>query len=257
MLLGRLFVFFIFYWPASAVPTTAEWLNLAHSVDRQLHGALPFASSCFSTVNGASSMPNETECTGVQAMYANATVQSKHFSTYMMLQWEMCQKTSEQCLLDSSNTSNLAAFADKVLFAVFNRLIYKALKMFRKLLNSPKPQAFTCQSKHLVMIIRAGQVYIARFHYGPDILVLKYLADFIPEGGNKSYRAISMGAGVPFKDVYEFADANNITIIGAYHQMVASSGGWVMGGGHSILTPIYSLGVDHVVRYSPLILSPN
>ncbi len=38
--------------------------------------------------------------------------------------------------------------------------------MFKKRLDFPKPQAFTCQSKRLVMITRAGQVYAARFRYG-------------------------------------------------------------------------------------------
>lgn len=64
-----------------------------------------------------------------------------------------------------------------------------------------------------------------------------------------------MGAGVPFKDVYEFADANNVTIIGAYHQTVAPSGGWVMGGGHSVLTPVYGLGVDRVLQFK--IVTPD
>jgi hypothetical protein len=38
------------------------------------------------------------------------------------------------------------------------------------------------------------------------------------------------------------------SVIGGYHQTVGPSGGWVMGGGHSILSPVYGLGVDRVVR---------
>ncbi len=99
----------------------------------------------------------------------------------------MCHKTSERCLLDPSNTSNPAAFEDSdclqgsvppyyvclfflitrsLILTVSNRLMYKALKTFKKRLNFPKLQAFTCQSKHLVMITRAGQVYATRFRYG-------------------------------------------------------------------------------------------
>jgi len=73
-------------------------------------------------------------------------------------------------------------------------------------------------------------------------------------------------AGVPFEDVYEFAEENNITVVGGYHQTIAASGGfvqilygrkrpadpkprirWVQAGGHSILSPIYGLGIDRVV----------
>lgn len=53
-------------------------------------------------------------------------------------------------------------------------------------------------------------------------------------------------AGVPFEDVYAFAEENNITVVGGYHQTIAASGGWVQAGGHSILSPIYGLGVDRV-----------
>jgi hypothetical protein len=36
-------------------------------------------------------------------------------------------------------------------------------------------------------------------------------------------------------------------MIGGYHQTIGASGGWVQGGGHSVLSPVYGLGVDRVV----------
>ncbi|KAK0227831.1 FAD-binding domain-containing protein [Armillaria fumosa] len=259
MLLGRLFVFFIFYWPASAVPTTAEWLNLAHSVDGRLHGALPFPSSCFSTVNGASSTPNETECAGVQATYTNATVRSEHFSAYMLPQWEMCQKTSERCLLDPSDTSNPAAFGDSDCLQGSVPSHYIDVQSAE---DVQKAFEFSKATGVHLSIKASGHDYKGRSSLRGSLSLwtrnldgLKYSADFVPEGGNKSYRAITMGAGVPFIDVYEFADANNVTIIGAYHQTVAPSGGWVMGGGHSVLTPVYGLGVDRVLQFK--IVTPD
>lgn len=61
-----------------------------------------------------------------------------------------------------------------------------------------------------------------------------------------------MGAGAYWQQVYTFADANNITIIGGYHQTISSGGGWVQGGGHSILSPNFGLGVDRVVSTSKI-----
>jgi FAD/FMN-containing dehydrogenase len=77
---------------------------------------------------------------------------------------------------------------------------------------------------------------------------------------------MTVGAGVGWQDVYEWAEAQNITAIGAtslcwhvvpsthrrtggYHQTVGASGGWLMGGGHSVLSPVYGLGVDRVVQF--------
>lgn len=39
-------------------------------------------------------------------------------------------------------------------------------------------------------------------------------------------------------------------MIGGYAQTIAASGGWVQGGGHSVLSPNYGLGVDRVVSNS-------
>jgi FAD/FMN-containing dehydrogenase len=59
---------------------------------------------------------------------------------------------------------------------------------------------------------------------------------------------MTVGAGVGWQEVYEWAETLGITAIGGYHQTVGASGGWLTGGGHSILSPVYGLGVDRVVQ---------
>lgn len=76
---------------------------------------------------------------------------------------------------------------------------------------------------------------------------LSYDAEFSPESCNTTYNAMTIGvrssfvdndfarlttgeipkAGVAFHTVYEFAETNNLTFIGGYHQTIAASGGWV------------------------------
>ncbi|KAJ7702852.1 hypothetical protein B0H16DRAFT_740282 [Mycena metata] len=46
--------------------------------------------------------------------------------------------------------------------------------------------------------------------------------------------------------VYQFADQHNSTFVGGYSETVGASGGWLMGGGHSVLSPTLGLGVDRV-----------
>ena len=64
-------------------------------------------------------------------------------------------------------------------------------------------------------------------------------------------------SGAYWQQVYEFAELNNITVIGGYHQTIASGGGWVQAGGHSILSPNYGLGIDRVVRHLRFCLSTS
>ncbi|SJL04844.1 related to isoamyl alcohol oxidase [Armillaria ostoyae] len=189
-------------------------------------------------------------------------------------QWEMCQKTSERCLLDPSNTSNPAAFEESDclqgsapshyvrLFLLIARSLIHCLEQVDVQSAEDVQKAFEVSKAtgvHL-SIKASGHDYKGRSSLRGSLSLwtqnlggLKYSTYFVPEGGNKSYRAITMGAGVPFKDVYEFADANNVTIIGAYHQTVAPSGGW--GGGHSVLSPVYGLGVDRVLQFK--IVTPD
>ncbi|RDB30953.1 hypothetical protein Hypma_000138 [Hypsizygus marmoreus] len=77
---------------------------------------------------------------------------------------------------------------------------------------------------------------------------MSYSKAFTLQGCTDSFQAITLRAGVIFDDVYKFADAKNVTFIGGYAQGVGASSGWLMGGGHSILTPVYGLGVDRVLQ---------
>lgn len=52
-----------------------------------------------------------------------------------------------------------------------------------------------------------------------------------------------------FDEVYRFAHRHGKTFIGGYAGSVGVSGGWVQAGGHSVLSPVYGLGVDRVVQY--------
>ncbi|KAI0635700.1 hypothetical protein C8Q77DRAFT_1099088 [Trametes polyzona] len=63
---------------------------------------------------------------------------------------------------------------------------------------------------------------------------------------------ITLGAGVQWHEAYDAADANNRTMVGgiAAGGSVGSAGGWLLGGGHSALSPTYGLGVDNVLEIS-------
>ncbi|KAG6806515.1 hypothetical protein H0H93_002847, partial [Arthromyces matolae] len=66
---------------------------------------------------------------------------------------------------------------------------------------------------------------------------------------NSVGRAITVATGETTGDVYIFAAAHNSTFVGGYWPTLAASGGWVQGGGHSVLSPVYGLGADRVVEF--------
>jgi len=75
--------------------------------------------------------------------------------------------------------------------------------------------------------------------------------EFIPEGCSQytAVDSITTGAGVSADEVYKFAEDEGVLIIGPYAPSIGISGGWVQAGGHSVLSPVYGLGIDRVLQY--------
>jgi FAD/FMN-containing dehydrogenase len=72
---------------------------------------------------------------------------------------------------------------------------------------------------------------------------------FVPIGCNAtSHDAVTIAAGEQWATVYQYADDNNILIIGGDSPNVGAAGGWTQGGGHSVLSQSYGLGVDNVLQ---------
>jgi hypothetical protein len=66
-------------------------------------------------------------------------------------------------------------------------------------------------------------------------------------GTTISGNAITAGAGAQIYDLYSFADKFNETIVGGGAKSVGL-GGYITGGGHSILSPRYGLAADQVLQ---------
>ncbi|KAI0292662.1 hypothetical protein B0F90DRAFT_1822708 [Multifurca ochricompacta] len=72
---------------------------------------------------------------------------------------------------------------------------------------------------------------------------------FVPAGSSIAPQdAVTIGAGVQWSDVYQFADDNNIIVVGGDSPNVGAAGGWIQGGGHSVLSQAYGLGVDNLLQ---------
>ncbi|KAJ7350512.1 hypothetical protein DFH08DRAFT_861648 [Mycena albidolilacea] len=77
---------------------------------------------------------------------------------------------------------------------------------------------------------------------------LRAVADILPEfvalgapKGTKSVKAIRMGPGDGWANIYDLANRSDIVVVGGTGQTVSSTGGYVMGGGISILFGLFLL----------------
>ncbi|KLO08170.1 FAD-binding domain-containing protein [Schizopora paradoxa] len=242
-------------------PTAAQWDALNASVGGQLHKGTPLALPCFSSFSGTEVQPYAQSCAVVEANYTSTEFISSVYSGFMQPQWATCQQSQMGCLLDSDDPSDSAAFANKTCFQGSVSPYYLDVR------NATDVQIafnFSQETGTVLSIKNSGHDYKGRSS-APDSLALwvhnlnsiSYDAKFVPEGcsSETTYQGVTSGTGASWQDVYEFADSHNITVVGGYHQTVASSGGWLMGGGHSVLSPVYGLGVDRVLQFK--IVTPD
>ncbi|MBE3048343.1 FAD-dependent oxidoreductase [Candidatus Bathyarchaeota archaeon] len=80
---------------------------------------------------------------------------------------------------------------------------------------------------------------------------LEFTKDFVAAGGEEGVGpAVTVGAGVQLVDLYSFCHERNVTVVGGFSSTVGVAGGYIQGGGHSILSPWKGLASDNVLQYT-------
>ncbi|KAJ7110724.1 hypothetical protein C8R43DRAFT_162562 [Mycena crocata] len=220
--------------------------NLFAAVEGRLYPGIPLAAPCF-----GEGETNRTQCVAVQAQYTNETFRADNFGSFINTQWETCQATGEQCLLDSSESTNSMPSQRCELGSVSGYFI--------DVRNAQDVAAAFKFSEHTgvpLVIKNTGHDYKGRSS-APKSLALwmhnlkdiSYHPDFTPEGCSVAQPGATFGAGVQWADAYDFADAHNITVVGGSDRSVGVVGGWLQGGGHSVLSNTMGLGVDRVLQF--------
>ncbi|KZT26763.1 isoamyl alcohol oxidase [Neolentinus lepideus HHB14362 ss-1] len=242
------------FWP-SAFPlaTPDDWQSLNETIGGRLQAGVLVSQPCFLVVNGQHVSVNQTACAEVQQNYHSPLFRVSNYGAWMQPQWETCQRTGEQCLLDSTTPT------DPLAWTAYDCSQGSISPYYIEVQNVSDVQVafrFTSTTGVPLSIKNTGHDYKGRAGAkGSLALWISYNATFTPEGCTTSYNAMTLGAGVGWQDAYQFADKHNVTIVCGYHQTVGSSGGWVMGGGHSILSPNYGLGIDRVLQFK--IVTPD
>ncbi|KAK7054541.1 hypothetical protein VNI00_003739 [Paramarasmius palmivorus] len=176
---------------------------------------------------------------------------------YTNPQWETCQSTGEQCLFDSQR--DIAPEYRQ------NCRIGSVPAYFIDIHSEQDVlTAFRFSKEHNVSLVikNTGHDYKGRSS-APGSLglwvrllqefidAISYERNFIPEGcySDVPLPAVYLGAGVQWYEAFDFAEENNITLVGGSDRTVGTSGGWLQGGGHSMLSNTMGLGVDRALQF--------
>ncbi|CAE6541699.1 unnamed protein product [Rhizoctonia solani] len=232
---------------------SAEWDALNATVNGRLARGVPFSRACFSSVGiNVTGTESKDECTVIQEGYASGTFRTSKFGSAIETQWETCQKTNEGCLLDPNSPTNANAFTSPKTCHQGNvSPYYIAVETAEDVSGA---FAFSKRTGVPLVIKNSGHDYTGR-SLAPGTLALwtqnlkyiDYSTSFVPEGCNlPSAPVMTFGAGQDMGSIYKFAEQHNITFIGGSGKTVGAAGGWLQGGGHSILSNKYGMGVDRV-----------
>lgn len=235
----------------------AEWDALNATVDGRLHVNKPFALPCFSFYDRSPVETDEESCTAIRENYTMSDFRANHANGYYYSQGEICLSDPlDECVLDSSVTpaGGPAAGASCNQGSVPSYYIE-----VQESSDITAAFRFSNATGIPLTIKNSGHDFTTRSSQKGSLMLwvynlkdMVYHNDFVPEGcdhKSSTGRAMSLATGVSTHEAVIFASNHNSTIIVGYSPAVAPSGGWVLGGGHSVLSPVYGLGVDRVVEF--------
>ncbi|CCM05083.1 uncharacterized protein FIBRA_07290 [Fibroporia radiculosa] len=240
-----------------------ELAKLNATLGGRLYFNAPWELPCFSEYNGEPVTPNATACAAIQANYTDPMYRVDFVGQSMMPQWETCQVKSPYsgCLLNSNDPYDTTAYEG------VNCQIGNIPEYYIDVQSYTDVQAamnFSLKTGVNLTVKNKGHDYKGRSTGMGTVALwvshlnsISYNPEFVPTGcsASSTYDAITIGPGAITEDIYEFADSINRTFIGGYHQTIGAGGGYVLGGGHSILSPVFGLAADRALEFK--IVTPD
>ncbi|TVY32503.1 FAD-linked oxidoreductase, partial [Lachnellula subtilissima] len=252
---GLLFAFSLVTRSQAATPTPAQWAALNQTVNGRLFAGVPLAQSCYSSYNGTATTPDAAACSAVQSNYTANNYISDHYGGFMNTNWGTCQRTGEGCPLDWNTPSDPTVYAPGQ--TCYQGSVSPYYIEVQEVSDIQAGLAFANETGVPLSIKNTGHDYTGRssapgslalwtHNLQPEMTLTK---GFIPDGCSEPVGdGVTMGAGQQFAGLYQFADDNNVTVVGGASGSVGPAGGWITGGGHSAVTNVFGLGVDNVMQ---------
>ncbi|KAK0498510.1 hypothetical protein EDD18DRAFT_1158024 [Armillaria luteobubalina] len=247
-------IYLRFFFSGNAFPSSDTWRSLNFTLGGKLLLGEPFAKPCWDA-----DVDSEAICALIQAQYSNETFRSMTSGGYVNPEWETCITSGDQCLLDYTDPTNVEPLRSTKCKRGSVPTYFIDVHDTEDILTG---LAFARKHKISLVVKNTGHDYLGRSS-APGSLALwihrfreiSYAPAFVPEGcpskDFKSWcnRGSAYFASVQWFEAYAFAEANNITVVGGTDPSVGVAGGWLQGGGHSVLSNTMGLGVDRVLQF--------
>ncbi|KAH9944362.1 FAD-binding domain-containing protein [Epithele typhae] len=229
-------------------PGPAEFARLEHHVSQPLLHPVPPASPCYPV-----SAPSG-DCADVHAQWTNASWRAERPGA-------MQGAVFETFVFPNGTTS--ACFMDTALGVPCTQGSVPVVGVDARAIEDVQAAVRFAAAHNLRVVVKttghdllgrstARGAFIIWTHNMKDIT---FHRSFTPAGAPPESEthdnAITLGAGVQWEEAYEAVNAKDRAIVGGQSPggTVGAAAGWVLGGGHSPLSPTFGLGVDNVLEF--------
>ncbi|KAI4158640.1 MAG: hypothetical protein L6R39_000495 [Caloplaca ligustica] len=243
--------------PSANNASPQDWQRLKRQLNGNLQPARPLAYSCFPHAGSSDDTAHTPACTTVQENYLNASYRSSLYPGFFHTYNDGCvSNATDRCLLSPDDPSaQVEGTCSQGLVSDYYIEIESAQDVQTAF-------DFARHTGVALSLKASGHDYLGRSSIKGSLALwtrtlkeMTYHASFSTGNRSSVVQAVTLGAGVNLDEAYTFADQNNVTLIGGSSSTVTVSGGWTLFGGHSVLSPLYGMGVDRVLEFT--IVTPD
>lgn len=251
----------------TAIPTVQPDLtSLNRTCQGRVFAATPFSRPCFTEVDGQPASVEQSQCSDIQAQYTSGNYRTNQYNGFMHDYNEICASSEDsltaQYLLDPMNPASTTGLGSSSCGQGSVSQHYVGVSGYD---DAKAAFSYARRTGQTLSIKNSGHDYGSRSSLKASLALwtrkmqkIEYNPEFVPEGcnpHNNKFAAMTVEAGVNFNQAYTFVDQNNVTFIGGSSPTVGASGGFVMTGGHGLLTSQFGLGIDRVLQFK--IVTPD
>lgn len=235
-----------------AWPTKAEWNLLSILTLGTLKSITPIASPCYR--NSSYNNYNVEKCAQISEDWDTAEL---HYSDPGSIMWPLYEgKTCMPATVLPDNTLQFptgnctqGGYPSYYIDATSVAQIQLAINLARN-------------SNIRLVVKNTGHDYNGRSS-GKDALSIwthhlndiRFIQSYKAKGIDYTGPVFKVGAGVLVQELYQAAEENNVTVVGGICPTVGITGGYILGGGHSPVMPLFGMGSDQVLALEVVLAS--
>ncbi|KAK4868287.1 hypothetical protein LT330_007009 [Penicillium expansum] len=238
---------------ATALYTRTPGLEqLNFTLEGRLEKSLPLAAPCFEDTNSAA-------CASVREGLNSSWTRTSQYPGFRFIQDEACASNERnQCLLDPITLDPLGETCEQGILSPH----------YVEIESPSDAQAifdYARQSGGRLSIKNSGVDYNTRSSLQDSLAIWtrglrhsSFEESFIPEGcpaDTEPFPVLTFGAGISCDEAYTIAHGYGVTHFCGTVNAIGASGGWLLNGGHGVLSGSHGLGADRVVQFT--IVTPD